>query len=66
MTKVLRAKEVVLRTGLSRVTIWRRERDGDFPQRLDLGGGSVGWIEEEVEQWIESCPRGILSEKGRV
>lgn len=55
--RILRLPEVTERTGLSRTTIWRKERDGDFPQRVRLSANSVGWREAEVEAWIESRPR---------
>lgn len=57
MAKLLRIDEVKRRTGLSRTTIWRREREGEFPERVRLGGNSVAWREEEVERWIENRPR---------
>jgi prophage regulatory protein len=52
--KFLRRSEVCDRTGLSYPTIWRYERAGKFPARRELGPNSVGWIEKEVEHWIES------------
>ena len=39
-------------TQLSRSTIWRLERDGQFPPRRKLSGNSVGWLRHEVENWI--------------
>lgn len=54
--KILRAKDVTERTGLSRVTLWRRERVGTFPRRRDIGGGRVGWIESEINDWIANRP----------
>jgi prophage regulatory protein len=54
--RVLRIDDVMQRTGLSRPTIWRRERLGAFPRRRKLGGNAVGWLEHEVDQWIESLP----------
>lgn len=56
MARLLRIEEVKRRTGLSRTSIWRRERNGDFPARRRIGPNSVAWIEEEVEGWIESRP----------
>lgn len=53
-SRIIRKPEVIRRTGLSDTSIWRRERDGKFPRRLPLGGGSVGWLESEIETWIES------------
>ncbi len=63
MPNILRFPEVARRTGLSRTTIWRRERAGDFPRRVRLAPNSTGWIEAEVEQWIESRPRGLSSQR---
>lgn len=51
--------EVHRRTGLSRVTIWRKERAGDFPQRRLITANRVGWVESEVARWLESRPVGI-------
>jgi predicted DNA-binding transcriptional regulator AlpA len=53
-TRILRVKEVVRRTGVSRTTIWRLERRSEFPARRQISPGAVGWIESEVERWI-SC-----------
>jgi prophage regulatory protein len=58
--KILRRHEVVDRTRLSRDTIRRREHAGTFPRRVKLGPNSVGWIEEEVDAWIASRPRGTV------
>ena len=52
--RFLRIDEVMTRVGLSRPTIWRLERDNDFPKRRQLGRNSVAWVEEEVEEWMAS------------
>ena len=55
----MRTSEVVKLTGLSKTTIWRRVRSGDFPMpvRLEsLATRSVGWREGEIERWIDSRP----------
>ena len=41
-------------TGLSRTSIWREERKGNFPARVPLSAGSVGWRLSEVEAWIQA------------
>jgi prophage regulatory protein len=56
--KILRINQVLDLTGLSRATLWRREREGTFPQRVQLGANSVGWKSDEVLQWLENLPRG--------
>ena len=61
--KIVRIQYVINVTGLSRTTIWRLERRGDFPNRLRLGQNSCGWVAQEVEDWIASRPRGMTSDK---
>ena len=54
---IMRLPAVVQETGLSKATIWRRVRTGDFPLPVRLGGPqsrAVGWRSEEVEEWVES------------
>ena len=50
--RVLREKERQRRTGISRMQAWRLEQVGRFPKRIQLGENSVGWISEEVDDWI--------------
>ncbi len=52
--RFLRIDEVIDKVGLSRPTIWRLERAGEFPRRRQLGRNSVGWVEDEIEQWMQS------------
>ena len=59
MDRILRTPEVVKATGLSKTTIWRRVRSGDFPAPVKLGSlatRSIGWREGDIEEWIESRP----------
>ena len=59
MDRILRTPEVVRITGLSKTTIWRRVKSGDFPAPVKLGSlatRSVGWREDEVKNWIDSRP----------
>ena len=62
--RFIRLPEVLSRTGYGRTTIYRKMEDGSFPRSVKLGGPpkdpeafdsrAVAWIEDEVEQWIES------------
>jgi prophage regulatory protein len=38
----------------SRVQIWRLEKRGDFPRRVQIGAARHGWAEHEVDAWISS------------
>ena len=52
---ILRRKQVESRTGLSRSTIYARISAGTFPPPINLGGGrAVGWIEAEIDAWIQT------------
>lgn len=54
-------QETKKKTNLSGVTIWRLERAGDFPKRVNITSSRVGWVEEEIDEWIASRPRGICN-----
>jgi prophage regulatory protein len=40
-------------TGLSRSTVYNRISEGSFPTPISLGGRAVGWIEAEIQGWLE-------------
>lgn len=50
---IIRLPEVIKATGLSRSSIYKRISEGQFPKQISLGGRASGWIEAEVEEWIE-------------
>jgi prophage regulatory protein len=50
--RIARLPEIIRRTGLSRCTIWRLERDEDFPRRVRLSANATGWDLSEVDEWI--------------
>ncbi len=57
MNKLLPLKEVCNRTGLSKVSIWRLEREGNFPKRRQISPGRVGWLNSDINNWIEELPQ---------
>jgi prophage regulatory protein len=62
-TRFLSFAAVRDRVGKSRSQIWRDERDGKFPKRVQLGPGRVAWVESEVEAWAQA--RLAAREAGR-
>lgn len=52
--RIVRAKEVVEMTGLSRTTIWRMERYKSFPARVSLGKNSIGWKMSDIQKWLDT------------
>ncbi len=65
--KILRLPDVKARTGLSRSSIYLRISQSRFPQPISLGSRAVGWIETEIDDWLNQqielsrntthCPR---------
>ena len=53
MHAILRLPDVKRSTGLSRSTIYLRISQGTFPKPVSLGGCAVGWLEAEVQQWLQ-------------
>ena len=60
MDRILRTREVVTLTGVSRVTLWRWHRNNEFPSPIRLGPNTVGWRESDVLVWLESRPRSTF------
>jgi prophage regulatory protein len=54
MATILRLEAVKSRTGLSRSTIYLRIAQGAFPTQIALGGRTVGWVEDEIEAWLNA------------
>lgn len=51
--RILRLPAVKVRTGLSRSTIYSRISAGTFVTPIKIGPRSVGWLESEIQAWIE-------------
>jgi prophage regulatory protein len=63
---ILRLPAVKAKTGLSRSTIYARVAQGTFPAALILGPNTVGWLEADVEAWIEKQIAASRRLQGRV
>jgi prophage regulatory protein len=50
---ILRLPAVMASIGLSRSSIYLRISEGTFPKPISLGGRAVGWLESEIEVWVE-------------
>ena len=51
---ILRLPTVKSRTGLSRSTIYPRISQDMFPKPVSLGARAVGWLEDEIQAWLEN------------
>ncbi len=56
--RIIREDECRRMTGLSRTTRYRWEKRGDFPKRVRLSPGAVGWRLSEIVAWqaqLKNC-----------
>ena len=54
MKRILRLNAAKDLTGLSRSSIYLMMRAGTFPKSISLGARSVGWLEADIQGWIDS------------
>ncbi|MGE6164432.1 Prophage CP4-57 regulatory protein (AlpA) [compost metagenome] len=58
--KVLRIKDLISKVGMARSTIYDRVNpkspryDSTFPKPIKLGLSAVGWLEHEIDAWVEN------------
>jgi prophage regulatory protein len=53
-SRIIRWPEVHERVGYCRTNIYYLIQSGDFPAPIKLGSRAVGWLESDIENWIES------------
>ena len=64
--RILRVREMCAYVGLSRPTVWRLMRAGRFPSSIELAGPqTIGWLKEELDQWIEGLRQKLPLAQGR-
>jgi prophage regulatory protein len=56
-SRFIRFPSVHDRTGLSRSTVWRLERKNAFPKHRRISPNAVAWLEQEIEEWIQTRKR---------
>ncbi len=51
---ILRIKGVTKKVGVSRATIYNLVRAGQFPRSIQITANTSGWLEHEVDEWLET------------
>jgi prophage regulatory protein len=51
--RIIRRPAVEQRTGYKKTELYDLIKEGRFPQPVPLGRRAVGWLEHEVDEWIE-------------
>ncbi len=52
--KFIRLQQVLESTGLSRTGAYGAMAAGTFPKGIKIGTRAVGWLESEINEWIEA------------
>ncbi|POW26572.1 helix-turn-helix transcriptional regulator [Pectobacterium atrosepticum] len=53
--RLIRLPEVMNRTGYGKAWIYRLISEGRFPAPIKIGIRSVAFIEEEIDEWIQTA-----------
>jgi prophage regulatory protein len=51
--RILRLHEVKQRTGLGKSQIYQGIADGTFPKSVPIGARAVGWLDDELDDWLQ-------------
>lgn len=51
-TDLIKIKEVMKITGLSRSFIYFHKKNGDFPESVKLGSRSIAWVRSSIDDWV--------------
>ena len=62
--RILKAKEVAAKTSLSTGHMRRMAKENKFPKPVQISENRSGWLEEDVNKWIESRIRAHRYEQG--
>lgn len=62
---LLRAPQVIARTGMKRSTLYQAIQRGDFPAPRKIGRRAVAWPSDAVDAWINSRPPTLALLKGK-
>jgi len=61
--KILRYKQLFELVPLSRSSLWRRIKNKTFPKPIPLGGISVGWVYQDIVDWINQQKKQNIPDK---
>lgn len=62
--RILPWSQVKVISGLSRTTVWRMQKTGDFPASVQVSPNRMGWWQSEILEWRRSrIPRRLPEPK---
>ncbi|MBO6573156.1 MAG: AlpA family phage regulatory protein [Balneola sp.] len=64
--KVIRPKQLAKILSISTVTLWRMEKRGELPPRKRISTRAVGWLESDIEEWLNSLQTSTVDNSEEV
>lgn len=62
--RILPWSQVKVISGLSRTTVWRLQKTGDFPASVQVSRNRIGWWQSDILEWRRSrLPRRLPEPK---
>ena len=52
---ILRLPKVIERVGFARSSIYAFISSGKFPAPIKIGPRAVGWLDKDIDAWIDTC-----------
>ena len=56
MATIIRLPHVMKKVGVSRAHLYALISRGEFPRPISIGKRAVGWVANDVEEWIAARP----------
>lgn len=53
MSQIIRLRGLLIKLGISRSTLWRLEKEGNFIPRVQISIRTVGYLEADVEDYLK-------------
>ena len=63
--RIIRLKEVLLRTGLTRSTLYRKVASRTFPRQIMISTRCIGWRESDLNDWLRNPMFYCIDELGQ-
>lgn len=64
--KIIRPNELAKMLSVSKVTLWRMENRGEIPPRIKISKRAVGWLESDIEEWLNSLKASTIEKSEEV
>lgn len=52
--RIIRPGELAEMLGVSVQTIWRMEKRGELPERVNISKRAIGWKSDEIDEFVNS------------